>query len=213
MNDESAAAGPRRARHRRPSLGALALELVVVFVGVYAAFALTAWDQGRQNADKREHLRQALLAEVRGTNVIAHGSQAALQQLLGQFEASRLRGEHPVPRPMLSETRVDPNVWNATVAAGGINLIDVETFVQLARYYNGVQAGLESNQTLKRLSETQLIPHQGDPPASFYVPGTNELRPEYTWYPAVLQQLEAVSGIVAARGDSLIARLAAPAPS
>jgi hypothetical protein len=98
------------------------------------------------------------------------------------------------------------------VAAGGINLIDVETFVQLARYYNGVQAALESNQTLKRLSEQQLIPHQGDPPASFYVPGTNDLRPEYTWYLALLQQLEEVSGIVAARGDSVIKRLEAPAP-
>jgi hypothetical protein len=202
-----------RAKILRPNVGALALELVVVFVGVYAAFALTAWDQGRQDADKRERLRQALLAEVRGTNAVAQRSQAALHQLLAQFEASRLRGEHPVPRPMLSETRADPNVWNATVAAGGINLIDVETFVQLARYYNSVQAGLESNQTLKRLSETQLIPRQGDPPGSFYLDGTNELRPEYTWYPVLLEQLEEVSGIVSARGDSVIARLAARPPA
>jgi hypothetical protein len=213
MSEQTLATRTSRGKTLRPRLGSMALELIVVFVGVYAAFALTAWDQGRQDGDKRERLRQALLAEVRGTNAVARRSQAALHDLVAQFEASRLRGEHPVPRPMLSETRADPNVWNATVAAGGINLIDVETFVQLARYYNSVQAGLESNQTLKRLSETQLIPHQGDPPASFYAIGTNDLRPEYTWYPAILQQLEAVSGIVAARGDSLIARLGAPPAS
>lgn len=157
---------------------------------------------------------EALLAELRGTNAVARQANATVRGLLAQFEAGRLRGEQPAPAPMLSETRADPNVWNATVAAGGIGLIDVDTFVQLARYYNGVQAGLESNQTLKRLSEQILIPHQGDPPASFYRPGTNELRPEYSWYPALLQRLEGVSGLVATRGDSAIARLsAAPCPA
>lgn len=198
-----------RARGARQHLAALALELGVVFIGVYAAFGLTDWDRRRQDDARRERLERALLVELRGTNAMARQGQAAVHGLLAQFEASRLRGEHPVPAPMLSETRADPNVWNATVAAGGIGLIDIDSFVQLARYYNGVQAALESNQTLKRLSEQLLIPHQGDPPASFYRSGTNELSPEYSWYPAMLQQLEEVSGIVAVRGDSVIARLEA----
>ncbi len=108
---------------------------------------------------------------------------------------------------MLSETRADPNIWNATVAAGGVGLIDVDVFVQLAGYYNSVQAGLECGQTLKRLSEQQLIARQGDPPAAFYQPNSLELRPEYSWYPALLQQIESLSGFVAARGDSVITRL------
>lgn len=187
--------------------GALALELFVVFVGVYAAFALTDWDQRRQDDRQRERLRVALLAEVRGTTAVAQAARQSVRQLRDDFESRRQRGEHPVPGPVLSETRADPNVWNATVAAGGIELIDVGTFVRLARYYNAVQAGLESGQALRRLSEQVLVPRLGDRPESFYLEDGVTLRPEYRWYPDLLAQIDQIGGIVVARGDSIVAVL------
>jgi hypothetical protein len=194
----------------RPSglrVGALALELFVVFVGVYAAFALTDWDRRRHDDQQRERLRVALLAEVRGTTAIAQTARQSVQRLRDDFESRRQRGERPVPSPVLSETRADPNVWNATVAAGGIELIDVGTFVRLARYYNAVQAGLESGQALRRLSEQMLVPRLGERPETFYREDGVTLRPEYRWYPDLLAQIEQIGGIVVARGDSIVAVL------
>lgn len=188
---------------------ALALELFVVFVGVYAAFALTDWDRRRQDDQRRERLRVALLAEVRGTTAMAREANRNMQALRDGFEARRRRGDRPIPGPFLSETRADPNVWNATVAAGGIELIDVDTFVELARFYNAVQAGLESAQALKRLSEQMLVPRLGEPAASFYREDGRTLRPEFQWYPDLLAQLGEISGIVIARGDSVATILTA----
>ena len=209
MTSESRPGSGQRWRSR---LGALALELLVVFIGVYAAFALADWDRRRQDDARRERLRVALLAEVRGTTVIAQTARQSVRQLRDDFEARRLRGERPVPAPVLSETRADPNVWSATVAAGGIELIDIDTFVQLARFYNAVQAGLESGQALRRLSEQMLVPRLGERPDTFYGGDGRSLRPEFRWYPDLLAQVEAISGIVIARGDSVAGVLEAARP-
>jgi hypothetical protein len=201
---------PQRERTGRVRLSALALELLVVFVGVYAAFALAAWDRQRQDDVKRRQLTRALVAEVRGTTNIARIGAANLDTLIAHFESARVRGEHPRPPALLAITHADPNIWNATVAAGGIDLIDVPTFVQLSRFYNAVQGGLDSYQQMRRLSESQLIPHAGDPIDTIYVPGTNDLQPMYAWYPELLAQLRAVADIVIARGDSVLTRIAVP---
>ena len=199
-------ANPKR-RSGGEFAGKLLLELFVVFISVYAAFALSDWDRHRQEDAKRRKLRQALAAEVRGTREIALVGVGNIRALREDFEGRRQRGEHPRPVAILSITRADPNVWNATVAAGGIDLIDVDTFVQVARFYNAVQAGLEDFEQIKRLSEARLLPVGGQPATAFYAPGTNELKPEYQWYPAMLGQLLDVGGIVVARGDSALASL------
>jgi hypothetical protein len=185
----------------------LAAQLVVVFLGVYAASWLADRQAAAERDRRRAQLRRALVTELRDMTAGTRNAAEGTGRLLAFYDSAWKAGGHPRLQPILDPIRVSPQMWQATVAGGGLELLDVATFYRLSEFYNELAGGFDLLEQLQRLSESQLLPVTGAPGARFYDAATGKLRPEYAWYPMTTRRLNAVARRLTARGDSLAAQL------
>jgi hypothetical protein len=119
----------------RRTLTRIALEILIGFVGVYAAFALSAYKERRDLVDRRHQIKRALIAEVRPIVALARSNAPAYDSALAAFDSS-VKAGRPAPYPFVESIGLADHVWEATKQGGGLNLIDVPTFVALSQFYN-----------------------------------------------------------------------------
>jgi hypothetical protein len=185
----------------------LALELVVVFIGVYAAFALSQYQAKREAEERRRQLQDALVREIKD---IASNTGYLARQLptqLAQFDSAVRAGRRPPLQPWIEPVRVQPHMWEATLQSGALDLFDIPTVYALSQFYNELNAGFEQHSQLRALSETVLIPNLERGSGEFYTLDGRNLRPKYQWYRAGLGRLAKLAASITALGDSLTAHL------
>jgi hypothetical protein len=186
----------------------LGLELIIVFVGVYAAFALSQYEARREAAERRHQLQDALVREI--TDLTSNTRRVA-QQLpieLAQFDSATAAGRHPALRPWIEPIRVQTHMWEATLQSGALDLFDIPTVYRLSQFYNELNAGFEQLAQLRSLSESVLIPNLERGTSEFYEPDGRHLRPKYQWYRAGLGRLSVLAARITELGDSLTKELA-----
>ena len=202
---------PRERRTAR-SITWLGLELVIVFVGVYAAFALSEYEASRDAVERREQLQAALVREIRD---ITSNTRRVADQLppdLVRFDSALTAGERPPLEPWIEPVRVDTHMWEATLLSGALDLFDVPTVYALSQFYNELNLGFEQLAQLRSLSENVLIPSLGQGPDEFYDADTGALRPKYDWYQYGRARLARLAISITEMGDSLVSMLS-PADS
>jgi hypothetical protein len=186
----------------------LGLELIIVFVGVYAAFALSQYEARREAAERRHQLQDALVREI--TDLTSNTRRVA-QQLpieLAQFDSAAAAGRHPPLQPWIEPIRVQTHMWEATLQSGALDLFDIPTVYRLSQFYNELNAGFEQLAQLRSLSESVLIPNLERGSSEFYEPDGRHLRPKYQWYRAGLGRLAVLAASITELGDSLTKQLA-----
>jgi hypothetical protein len=201
LNDRAAASDVRR------SLARIGLEIVIGFVGVYAAFALNAYKERRDLIDRRHQIKRALIAEIRPMVELAKHNGGGYQRFLDAFDSSAKAGR-PAPHPFVETVSLADHVWEATKQAGGLNLIDVPTFVALSTFYNANSQMYGQYAQLREFSLTEIIPRLGGDPDAFYEPRTKTLRASFGVYRAALRRLDGMNQSVMVDGDSILQRLA-----
>lgn len=205
MSEPPAAEGSMR--NIRRSLARIVIEIVVAFIGVYAAFALSAYHESRDADARKRQVRLALSDEIaditRNTAMAAKGTG----QALAYYDSAWKAGGRPLPQPMLEASRFDTHMWNATLQSGGLNLMDVPTFYRISGFYNELGMGFEQLNQLRTLSETVLLPNSEKGPDEFYEPHSTKVRPKYQWYFSGLKRLNAIATELTASGDTLVRTL------
>lgn len=189
------------------TIGRFAVELLVVFVGVYAAFALSEHQRQRVAEVRREQLELALVHEIQGVIENTGRVAASIPSSLENFDSLVAADARPQLRPMIEPVRVETHMWEAVLQSGGLDLFDVPTVYRLSQFYNQLNAGFEQLAQLRSLSETVLIPNLGQDEDEFYDPESGELRPKYAWHRHGLGRLGHLSAGITALGDSLVAEL------
>jgi hypothetical protein len=190
----------------RRTLSRIALEIFIGFVGVYAAFALSAYKERRDLIDRRHQVKRALIAEIRPIVKLARSNLPQYQHFLDAFDSSAAAGR-PAPHPFLETVALSDHVWEATKQAGGLALIDVPTFYELSQFYNMNSQMFAQYAQLREFSIAEILPHSHDP-NGFLEPGTKTLRPSFDIYRQALKRIVNMNGSLAGGGDTLIARLA-----
>ncbi len=189
---------------RAPSwLIRLGLELLVVFMGVYAAFALSQSQARREAVERRHQLQDALVREIKD---LTSNTRRVAQQLpieLAQFDSVVRVGGHPALQPWIEPVRVQTHMWEATLQSGAVDLFDVPTVYRLSQFYNELNAGFEQLAQLRSLSETVLIPNLERGSGEFYERDGRRLRPKYQWYREGLGRLAVLAARITELGDSL----------
>jgi|GEM_PF-1676105 len=185
-------------------------ELAVVFVGVYGAFALAEWEESRERERRAEMVRAALAEEIAG--IIDNTGRVAVNMppQLAMRDSLVARGQMPRLNPMLEPILVDTHIWQSTIAGGGIELLDVETFYRLSEFYNLLNAGFVRLEQLRRLSEQMLLPRLDAPIEEFYRSDPVALRPQYDWYMRGFREVSIIARCVTVRGEALLENLGAP---
>lgn len=167
-------------RSSRPLLSKVALELLIVFVGVSAAFAVDDYRDARSQDVRRQAIYRALDREL--TQMAeTHGPafQREMSRQVSAWDQALARGERPLPPTfkLPGAERPPTGVWDAAVATGSIELIDSELFYELARFYNRADSAGTLYQRYSQGAQTDIWPRLGEGPAAFW--GTDgKPRPE-----------------------------------
>ena len=194
-NDYNAVMGRRTEQvriwvQRQSSLfGRFAFELVIVFVGVTAAFALENARQARAEAEYRDQMVGALGASLDDWAV--HGAEIERQigSMLRDFDQARLQRQQLAP-PVYRESggeRPPTRAWDGIVATGAARTLDPQLFFRLARFYSRADSFGDRYIRYNNFSEEHVLPYLSDPEA-FYLDG--RLRPEFAAYVDRLRDLQ-----------------------
>ena len=215
-NPGGASVSPAGPRGTRPvtsvwiTMRSRAVELVIVFAGVYAAFLLNRLDTERHDARRHAQLIGALEREISGKAAELKGDLAEADKALAGFNSQLAAGEMPhlgISYVNSSYSAVD----DATLLqAGGLDLLDMQT-IELTHKVNALERELDSathNQFEVCLAE--LANHRNE---DFYDPATRQLKPEYKWYPGLLHTVIGDAKTLLAAEEALVTHLRSIQPA
>ena len=206
MSEATDAEGSTGRRVRmRERFGSLAAALVVLFIGVSAAFLLDRYQDARAEDRRRVQVRAALVNEWRELSRELRGLERSLDStMIGPFVAAEARGEMPALTPLRLGGGGPGEFWPSLMQAGGLDVLD-PAFVRMVEEQQGWNrfVSLQADR-ITRLSDEMLLPNVGEPASHFYDPATRRLRPRYRWYPEELTRFRRFVGATRAITDSLV---------
>src|SRR6266704_3668791 len=116
-------------RSRFSHFGGWIAELVLVFVGVYAAFWLNSYQQHQQDAQRRDRILASLEQELRKGIESGKIAGAKEERQAAEFQRALDAGEMPPLRPFVFTTDYSPGDIATLLQSGGVELLDVKTLM------------------------------------------------------------------------------------
>lgn len=163
------------------------VELVLVFIGVYAAFWLNSYQQHQQEAKRRDQILASLEQTLREGIESGKISAAKEEQVTAEFRRALEAGEMPPLDPFVFTTDYTPSDLATLLQSGGIELLDVETLTALRNDESVIRWGLSRMAHYQKLSDELIVPNLDQEISFFYDPATRKLRKRFEMYPEALQ--------------------------
>jgi hypothetical protein len=174
-------------RSRLSQLGRWLAELILVFVGVYAAFWLNNYQQHRQDAQRRDQILATIEKELGQGIESGKVNRAKEEQQAAEFQRALDAGQMPPLRPFVFITDYSPGDFATLLQAGGIELLDVKTLIALRNDESVIRWGLNRMARYTKLSDELIVPNLDQDISFFYDPVTRKLRQRFQMYPEALQ--------------------------
>ena len=183
------------------------VDVGIVFVGVYAAFALNGHLIHQQEQQRRSQIlayleKGAVAAAERLKSVTAN-----YDRNMNQFLDQLAKGDMPEITAISWASSYNPNENAWLLQAGGLELLDIETIARMRELDTAASTGLATMAHYQTLSDQLIAPHLGDGRSFFYDPSTKQLRKEYAQYPAILQEGSVILHDITQKTDQLVAQL------
>ena len=163
-------------------------ELVLIFVGVYAAFWLSNYQQQRQDAERRDRIlafiEQTLQEGIEGSKINRAEQQ---EPAMTEFRRALDAGEMPPLRPFVFITDYSPSDLATMLQSGGVQLLDVQTLRALRNDEAVIRWGLARMARYQKLSDELIVPNLDRDISFFYDPATKKLRKQFEIYPQALE--------------------------
>ena len=161
-------------------------ELVLVFVGVYAAFWLNSYQQHRQDAERRDQILASLEQQLSEGIKSGKISRAKQEQEAAEFRRALDAGEMPPLKPFVFTTDYSPTDWATMLQSGGVQLLDVPTVMAVRYDESVIRWGLSRMAWYQKLSDELIVPNLDQDISFFYDPATSKLRKRFEIYPEAL---------------------------
>jgi hypothetical protein len=174
-------------RSRFLRLGGWVAELVLVFVGVYAAFWLNNYQQHQQDAERRDRILASIEKTLREGIESGKINRAEQEREAAEFQRTLDAGEMPPLRPFVFTTDYSPGDFATLLQSGGIQLLDLETRTALRNDESVIRWGLSRMARYQKLSDELIVPDLDQDISFFYDPATKKLRKRFEIYPEALQ--------------------------
>ena len=174
-------------RSRFARFGRWIAELVLVFVGVYAAFWLNSYQQHQQDAERRDRILASIEQELRRGIESGKIAGAKQEQEATEFRRALEAGEMPPLQPFVFTTDYSPGDINTLLQSGGVQLLDVKTLVALRELESVIRWGVSDMERYQRLSDELIVPNLDQEISFFYDPITKKLRRRFEIYPQALE--------------------------
>ena len=180
--------GQTTEKHSRfARLGDWVAELVLVFVGVSAAFWLSNYQQHRQDAERRDQILASLEQEFLKGIESGKIAEAREERQAAEFRRALDAGEMPPLHPFVFTTDYSPGDIATLLQSGGVQLLDVKTLMALRELESVIRWGLSDIQRYQRLSDELIVPNLDQDISFFYDPATKKLRRRFEIYPQALE--------------------------
>jgi hypothetical protein len=167
-------------------IGRWTAELVLVFVGVYAAFWLNSYQQHRQDAERRDQILASLEQQLREGIESGKINRAKQEQEAADFRRALDAGEMPPLKPFVFTTDYSPTDWATMLQSGGVQLLDVQTLMAVRNDESVIRWGLSRMAWYQKLSDELIVPNLDQDISFFYDPVTKKLRKRFEIYPDAL---------------------------
>jgi hypothetical protein len=168
-------------------IGRWMAELVLVFVGVYAAFWLNNYQQHRQDAQRRDQILASLEQEFLKGIESGKINRAKEERQAAEFRRALDAGEMPPLHPFVFTTDYSPGDIATLLQSGGVELLDVKTLMALRELESVIRWGLSDMQRYQKLSDELIVPNLDQDISFFYDPTTKKLRKRFEIYPQALE--------------------------
>src|SRR5213596_1875378 len=169
-------------------LGDWVAELVLVFVGVSAAFWLSNYQQHRQDAERRDRILDYIEQTLSEGIESSKANRAKEQEPeAAEFRRALDAGEMPPVRPFVFITDYSPSDLATMLQSGGVQLLDVQTLRALRRDESLIRWGLQRMARYQKLSDKLIVPNLDQDISFFYDAATRKLRKQFEIYPEALE--------------------------
>jgi nitrogen fixation-related uncharacterized protein len=167
--------------------GGWVAELVLVFVGVYAAFWLNNFQQHQQDTERHDRILASIERTLRDGIESNKINRAEQEKEAAEFRRALDAGEMPPLHPFVFTTDYSPGDFATMLQAGGIQLLDLETLTALRNDESVIRWGLSRMARYQKLSDELIIPNLDQDISFFYDPATKKLRKRFEIYPEALE--------------------------
>ena len=162
-------------------------ELVLVFIGVYAAFWLNGYQQHQQEAKRRDQILASIERTLRAGIESGKINTAQEEEQSAEFRSALDAGKMPPLHPFVFTTDYNPGDFATLLQAGGIELLDVETLTALRNDESVIRWSLARLARYQKLSDELIVPNLDQDISFFYDPATRKLRKRFQIYPDALE--------------------------
>jgi hypothetical protein len=167
--------------------GGWVAELVLVFVGVYAAFWLNNFQQHQQDTERHDRILASIERTLRDGIESNKINRAEQEKEAAEFRRALDAGEMPPLHPFVFTTDYSPGDFATMLQAGGIQLLDLETLTALRNDESVIRWGLSRMARYQKSSDELIIPNLDQDISFFYDPATKKLRKRFEIYPEALE--------------------------
>ncbi len=174
----------------RDLIGKFLFEIVIIFIGVTAAFALEAARQDREETSYRKSMIAAMIPTfddmLRHNRVFITEAETTLETFDRDLAAGK-RPSLPTYRESGAE-RPPMRAWDGIVASGVSKALPPELYFELSVFYNRQESLGERYIRYAAMTEQEIYP-LGPGQKSIYDPVTGKLKPQYAAYVDRLRDL------------------------
>jgi hypothetical protein len=164
-------------------------ELVLVFVGVYAAFWLSNYQQHRQDAERRDQILASFEQQLREGIESGKINRANQERRAAEFQRALDAGEMPPLQPFVFITDYSPSDWATMLQSGGVQVLDVQTLMAVRNDESVIRWGLSRMAWYQKLSDELIIPNLDRTFPSFTIPPPRNCENDSRFIPKLYKRL------------------------
>src|SRR5437763_13416453 len=127
---------------RLARIGRWVAKLLLVFVGVYAAFWISNYKQHQQDAERRDRILASIERTLREGIESGKINRANEERQAAEFRRVLDAGEMPLLHPFVFITDYSPGDFATMLQSGGIQLLDLQTLTALRNDESVIRWGL-----------------------------------------------------------------------
>lgn len=156
----------------RTRLGWLVGELLVVFVGVSAAFVVESYRDSRNQQAEYQQALSGVIAELNRHESRGREFADGISAKIKEWEDADRAGKRAIPGYYRIPGASHPPIaaWNTMVSSGLVRLIEPNLRIELGYFYNefdGIHDNYERN---NQFTEREVLPRNASGPDAFYGP-------------------------------------------
>jgi len=183
------------------------LELLMVFIGVYAAFYLNGFQLRQEQRQRHRQLIIYLEKEAATRAKIDHEAARQLEQKRADLVARIDEGTMPDLEALNWRRLYDIADFNSLLQAGALDVLDLRTVARMREVDAISRTGYAVMANYQGLTNQLIVLHAGEGRDYFYDPGTKQLRRQFALYLESLQAGTQLLQQLSEADDRLLAEL------